>query len=351
MAKKANHGLRFTGGDHLTPKDGFKYYLHQAMMVNELRGGYGAYEMSNAVNGSSGPSFGGIQFDVGSNKNGQKLLEKILHHAKDNAGNSFLSESEMTQLHRIYKPFNDVKTKDGKIATRGMSDEDKAFYKQIKPKLDAALSSPTGIKLINENYTENLDDKILKGEEKISNVKNKVNREFLNNSMQAKVFIADIGNQYGAKVNEALVKFIAQTEKDNGVTLPGNRTVKVHGQLDMEDLKNFRMSTVYGIKHPADAKRRDENIERITAPTRQQEHSKSSEGNDRPADKLQALIQGFKNDKDGTFTAKALADNADVVANFRDELRETLKQNQAQEVAQNTPQVQEERSYGGRSFS
>ena len=68
------------------------------------------------------------------------------------------------------------------------------------------------------------------------------------------------------------------------------------------------------------------------------------------ADKLQALIQGFKNDKDGTFTAKALADNADVVANFRDELRETLKQNQAQEVAQNTPQVQEERSYGGRSF-
>ena len=68
------------------------------------------------------------------------------------------------------------------------------------------------------------------------------------------------------------------------------------------------------------------------------------------ADKLQALIQGFKNDKDGSFTTKALAENADVVANFRDELRETLKQNQAQEVAQNTPQVQEERSHGGRSF-
>ena len=68
------------------------------------------------------------------------------------------------------------------------------------------------------------------------------------------------------------------------------------------------------------------------------------------ADKLQALIQGFKNDKDGTFTAKALADNAEVMANFRDELRENLKQNQVQEVAQNTPQVQEERSYGGRSF-
>ena len=68
------------------------------------------------------------------------------------------------------------------------------------------------------------------------------------------------------------------------------------------------------------------------------------------ADKLQALIQGFKNDKDCTFTTKALTENADVVANFRDELRETLKQNQTQEVAQNVPQVQEERSYGGRSF-
>lgn len=309
--------------------------------------------MSNAVNGSSSPSFGGIQFDVGSNKNGQKLLEKILHHAKDNAGNSFLSESEMTQLHRIYKPFNDVKTKEGKIATRGMSDEGKAFYKQIKPKLDAALSSPTGIKLINENYNENLDDKILKVKEKISNVKNKVNREFLNNSMQAKVFIADIGNQYGAKVNEALVKFIAQTEKDNGVTLPGNKTVKVHGQLDMEDLKKFCMSTVYGIKHPADAKRRDENIERITAPTRQQEHSKSSEGKDSPASKLQALIQGFKNDTDGTFTAKALADNADVVVNFRVEQQEVLKERSQQqhEVAKDMLRIQEERSYGGRSFS
>lgn len=83
MAKKANHGLRFTGGDHLTPKDGFKYYLHQAMMVNELHGGYGAYEMSDAVYGSSGPSFGGNQFDVGSNKDGQKLLEKILHLIQD----------------------------------------------------------------------------------------------------------------------------------------------------------------------------------------------------------------------------------------------------------------------------
>ena len=33
---------RFTGGDHLKPEDGLKYYIHQAMMVNELSGGRGA---------------------------------------------------------------------------------------------------------------------------------------------------------------------------------------------------------------------------------------------------------------------------------------------------------------------
>jgi len=45
---------RFTGGDHLKPEDGLKYYIHQAMMVNELSGGYGAYAISNAKKADSG---------------------------------------------------------------------------------------------------------------------------------------------------------------------------------------------------------------------------------------------------------------------------------------------------------
>lgn len=71
-----------------------------------------------------------------------------------------------------------------------------------------------------------------------------------------------------------------------------------------------------------------------------------------PADKLHALIQGFKNDTDGSFAAKVLAENSDVVENFRAKQQEVLKESnqQQQEVAQNTPQIQEERSYGGRSF-
>ena len=55
---------------------------------------------------------------------------------------------------------------------------------------------------------------------------------------------------------------------------------------------------------------------------------------------------------DGSFAAKVLAENSDVVENFRAKQQEVLKESnqQQQEVAQNTPQIQEERSYGGRSF-
>ena len=71
------------------------------------------------------------------------------------------------------------------------------------------------------------------------------------------------------------------------------------------------------------------------------------------ADKFQALIQGLKNDKDDTFTAKALAENTDVVVNFRVEQQEVLKERSQQqhEVAKDMLRIQEERSYGGRSFS
>ena len=124
----------------------------------------------------------------------------------------------------------------------------------------------------------------------------------------------------------------------------------MHGQLDMEDLKNFRMNTAHGISHPADAKRRDENIERITAPTRQQEHSKSSEGNDRPADKLQALIQGFKK---MTKMVRSQPKHWLTMPMWWQILEMScerpLKQNQAQEVAQNTP-ISSRRAQLWRSF-
>lgn len=324
---------RFTGGDHLKPEDGLKYYIHQAMMVNELSGGRGAYKISNAEKAASGPSFGPIQYDIGGNNEGRNLLERIAREATDSKGNRFISDNEIKQMQiHLYKPFNK------------MSAEDKQVYQNLKPKLNQALASETGISLINRDYDKALDDKVNKVNNVISKITNPDNKKFLQSNMQAQVFIADIRNQYGDKVNDALKEFLSQSKEDNGVRLPGGRQVKVEGKLDMEDLKNFRMNTAYGVKHPSDARRRDNNIEEITAPTRTKSLSQT--------DKFHTLVQGLLNDKDGSFAEQVLAENREVVDAFNAKVQERMEQERQQTAAReiSVQQNPAERELGGRSF-
>jgi len=324
---------RFTGGDHLKPEDGLKYYIHQAMMVNELSGGRGAYKISNAEKAASGPSFGPIQYDIGGNNEGRNLLERIAREATDSKGNRFISDNEIKQMQiHLYKPFNK------------MSAEDKQVYQNLKPKLNQALASEAGISLINQNYDKVLDKKVKDVNQVISDIKNNENKKFLQSNMQAQVFIADIGNQYGGKVNRALEEFLSQSKEDNGVRLPGGRQVKVEGKLDMEDLKNFRMNTAYGVKHPADARRRDKHIEDVTAPTREKPRTQT--------DKFHALVQGLLNDTDGSFAKQVLAENQDVVDSFHARMEERMERERQQTAAReiSVQQNPAEREFGGRSF-
>ena len=324
---------RFTGGDHLKPEDGLKYYIHQAMMVNELSGGRGAYKISNAEKAASGPSFGPIQYDIGGNNEGRNLLERIAREATDSKGNRFISDNEIKQMQiHLYKPFNK------------MSAEDKQVYQNLKPKLNQALASEAGISLINQNYDKVLDKKVKDVNQVISDIKNNENKKFLQSNMQAQVFIADIGNQYGGKVNRALEEFLSQSKENNGVRLPGGRQVKVEGKLDMEDLKNFRMNTAYGVKHPADARRRDKHIEDVTAPTREKPRTQT--------DKFHALVQGLLNDKDGSFAKQVLAENREVVDAFNAKVQERMEQERQQTAAReiSVQQNPAEREFGGRSF-
>ena len=324
---------RFTGGDHLKPEDGLKYYIHQAMMVNELSGGRGAYKISNAEKAASGPSFGPIQYDIGGNNEGRNLLERIAREAADSKGNRFISDNEIKQMQiHLYKPFNK------------MSAEDKQVYQNLKPKLNQALASETGISLINRDYVKVLNKKVGEVHKVISKITNLENKQFLQSNMQAQVFIADIRNQYGDKVNDALKEFLSQSKEDNGVRLPGGRQVKVEGKLDMEDLKNFRMNTAYGVKHPADARRRDKHIEDVTAPTREKSLSQ--------ADKFHTLVQGLLNDKDGSFAKQVLAENREVVDAFNAKVQERMEQERQQTAAReiSVQQNPAEREFGGRSF-
>ena len=324
---------RFTGGDHLKPEDGLKYYIHQAMMVNELSGGRGAYKISNAEKAASGPSFGPIQYDIGGNNEGRNLLERIAREAIDSKGNRFISDNEIKQMQiHLYKPFNK------------MSAEDKQVYQNLKPKLNQALASEAGISLINRNYDKVLDKKVGEVHKVISKITNLENKQFLQSSMQAQVFIADIRNQYGDKVYDTLKEFLSQSKEDNGVRLPGGRQVKVEGKLDIEDLKNFRMNTAYGVKHPADARRRDKHIEDVTAPTREKTLSQ--------ADKFHTLVQGLLNDKDGSFAKQVLAENREVVDAFNAKVQERMEQERQQTAAReiSVQQNPAEREFGGRSF-
>ncbi|WP_239667726.1 hypothetical protein [Neisseria lactamica] len=310
-----------------------KYYIHQTMMVNELSGGHGAYKISNAEKAASGPSFGPIQYDIGGNDKGQQLLERIAREAADSKGNRLISDNEIKQMQiHLYKPFNK------------MSAEDKQVYQNLKPKLNQALASETGISLINQDYDKALNDKVKKVNNVISKITNPDNKKFLQSNMQAQVFIADIGNQYGGKVNRALEEFLSQSKEDNGVRLPGGRQVKVEGKLDMEDLKNFRMNTAYGVKHPADARRRDKHIEDVTALTREKPRTQT--------DKFHALVQGLLNDKDGSFAKQVLAENREVVDAFNAKVQERMEQERQQTAAReiSVQQNPAERELGGRSF-
>lgn len=244
----------FSGGDHLSANDGLKYYIHKTMMLNELNGGTGAYQMSNAVLAASGPSFGPIQYDLGSNGRGRALFESIAGSATDGKGERILSDDELKEIKdNFFQPFNK------------MSAAQTARYGELKPKIDLALGSDEGIRQIDADYDKVLDEKVKYVDDVIAGVTNQENREYLRGDVKAQVQVADIKNQYGTAVNTALKAFLNQSSDDDGVQIPkGGDLVKVEEVFDSEDIKAFRMGTAYGKDHPKDARRRESNIDQVT---------------------------------------------------------------------------------------
>lgn len=244
----------FSGGDHLSATDGLKYFIHKTMMLNELKGGVGAYEMSNAVLAASGPSFGAIQYDLGSNGRGRKLFESILGAATNSEGERIVSDAEIKEFRdNFYQPFKDL------------TKEQKQRYAELKPVIDQALGSAEGIRQINADYDKVLDKKVEYVNEVVAGVTNMDNRAYLEKDMKSQVQIADIRNQYGDAVNNALKEFLNQSAEGDGVQIPkGGDLVKVQGGFDNGDIGAFRMGTAYGKDHPKDAQRREDNIDKVT---------------------------------------------------------------------------------------
>ena len=227
---------RFIGGDQLTAADEMRFYFHKSVMNNELIGGKGAYQISNAQKAESGPSFGPIQYDVGGNTDGRILLEKIAKQAVDGQGKRFIDDAELAQVKsHLYKSF------------KRFSDADQSVYNSLKPQLDQALNSEQGRTLIHQDYLMALDKKVAHLHEVIGSIKNPENKAALEQNPLAQMMIIDTENQFGVKVNQGLKAFLNRSETDGSVKVPySGQNVSVNGQIGLEDIIRYKLETAYG---------------------------------------------------------------------------------------------------------
>lgn len=243
---------RFTGGDGLE-RGSLQYYLHRSLMQNELRGGRGGYELSNAGRAESGPSFGGFQYDIGGNARGRALLVQVARSALDANGRRILDDRELPQIQaHLCKPFKQFDASDW------------AVYKQLKPQIDQALDSRQGRELVNADYVQRLDEKVAHVNQLIQAVPSPENRRFLAGSPVAQMILLDTENQYGARVNEGLHRLMGMTAADGTMPMPYRpaERIGVRGALGLEDLVRYKLETAYA-QSPAglrDSLRRLSNI-------------------------------------------------------------------------------------------
>lgn len=228
---------RFTGGDNLTPGT-MEYYFHRSLMNSELSGGMGAYQISDAKRAASGPSFGPLQYDLGSgNARARELFEDIATSARGADGNLLISANELRDIKsHLYKPSGQFNAADREV------------YERLKPKMDQALGSDQGRAAIDADYPPALTDKMNDLNAKVDAIPNERNKAFVSGNPVAKLMIMDTANQYGPAVNNGLKEFMGKTKDDPAMTMPGRTprsTIKVEGEFGLEDMIRYKLETAY----------------------------------------------------------------------------------------------------------
>lgn len=231
---------RFTGGDDLVPGS-MEHSVHQAMMANELNGGRGAYRISNAQLGASGPSYGPFQYDLGANARARSLFEEIARTGLGEDGQRILGDGDLDAIKRtLYQPFSRIHTDPAAQRT----------YEHLLPRINAALDSETGHRLINEDYQARLGLKIEAADTAIAAVANSDNRAFLQGNRLARLIMVDTANQYGDAVNDGLHRFIGMGAQSMPMDMPGRRRsperIGINGVLGLEDMIRYKLETQYG---------------------------------------------------------------------------------------------------------
>ena len=227
----------FSGGNGLVPGS-MEHRAYEIMMKSELRNGRGAYEIGNAGAAASGPSFGPFQYDVGANQDGRHLLESIAANATDFQGHRIISDQELESIKsHLYKPFNTF------------TEADRSVYTQMKPKLDAALSSDAGVRAIDADFVPAIQKKVASMNAVVDGMTTEPNKTFVQHSDVTKLILIDTKNQYGKAVNNGLKSFVDRTKDDPAMNMPGRSggtTIKVDGEFGLDDMIRYKLETQYG---------------------------------------------------------------------------------------------------------
>lgn len=225
MTNYSEENSRFTAGDNFI---GLHRLYHEAMMNNELRNGYGAYELSYA-GGKSGFSFGGNQMDMSKKKKETiKLFIDILNNANDSTGNKILTKDEINTI---------VGDKNVNLKTTGQSLEN-VFGKNLLS-INMALSCEYGKKVINQAYF----DEIKSGADHIENVIQKIQnpaaKKFYDSDL-GRTLLFDYHNQFGLKLDNTFIKEYVDGKLNNKERTHYKTKEKIVAPLDTYTFEHHR---------------------------------------------------------------------------------------------------------------
>jgi hypothetical protein len=232
----------FKGGDNL---EGIWAHYHRILMINELEGGKKAYEFKWAGTKESGPSFGGNQMDIAYSAVGRECLLRIVKNVRADNFQLLFSESEVQVIEQILsQPQKMV----GKNAEKIFDNHEK---------LNEALSSGLGRKIIDDFYSYEIHSRAQKIEKIAESLKRGPGKTFAQ-STEGRLYLFDYDNQYDIGSNSPLVRYLNGEEVTlkSGEKIPRFTKEKFTG----EDFFDFLTHLKYYKNHKFDVERRYKNI-------------------------------------------------------------------------------------------
>lgn len=296
--------------------------IFDATIKSEISGrADNAYKLERAKTSKSGYSFGWVQFDLPGNKNEQanNIIKAAINTIGDKEFNKVVEDNKLTVKDKDKK--NRPLTKEDLInqllKTKGKDlPAAEIFASKINKQLESGTTKVDGK---NKKLSDMIDDLSLShiadmeacAEKAVKGCKDPELRKF------AKIFVADVNNQFGTKVNKALQGYMNGKE----VKMPDVEDVilKPKGEYpDLMDLLVFHQNTKYATseKHGADLLRRFNNIFATTMEDK-------ALSNETARSFIKSCLKDGKMDENG---AKFLMDKSGFAANFKGD-KNTFMQN------------------------